>query len=72
MRLIHQNQYGFIKSITIQDCLAWSFEYLHICHESKKELVLLKLDFKKAVDKVEHNVILEVVRQKDFLDRWIN
>lgn len=24
--LVHQNQYGFIKSKTIQDCLAWSFE----------------------------------------------
>jgi hypothetical protein len=28
MRLIHQNQYGFIKSRTIQDCLAWP---LNIC-----------------------------------------
>jgi hypothetical protein len=28
MDLIHKNQYGFIKSRTTQDCLAWSFEYL--------------------------------------------
>lgn len=34
--LIHQNQYGFIKTRTIQDCLAWAFEYLHICKSSKK------------------------------------
>jgi hypothetical protein len=27
-RTIHANQYGFIKDRTIQDCLAWSFEYL--------------------------------------------
>jgi hypothetical protein len=32
MGLIHQNQYGFIKSRTIQNYLAWAFEYLHLCH----------------------------------------
>lgn len=31
------NQYGFIKTRTIQDCLSWTFEYLHICHKTKKE-----------------------------------
>jgi hypothetical protein len=29
LRLVHQNQYGFIWSRTIQDCLAWSYEYIH-------------------------------------------
>lgn len=27
--LVHKN---FIKKRTIQDCLAWAFEYLHLCH----------------------------------------
>jgi hypothetical protein len=27
LRVIHQNQYGFIKSKSIQDCLGRSFEY---------------------------------------------
>jgi hypothetical protein len=26
--LVHPNQYGFIKIRTIQDCLAWTFEYI--------------------------------------------
>jgi hypothetical protein len=27
--LVHKNQYCFIKSRTIQDCLTWAFEYIH-------------------------------------------
>ena len=34
--LIPQNQYGFIKTRTIQDCLAWSFEYIHQCHQLRR------------------------------------
>jgi retron-type reverse transcriptase len=70
-QLIHTNQYGFIKQRTIQDCLGWAFQYLHLCHSSKKEIVILKLDFEKAFDKVEHHVILDVMRAKYFSQRWL-
>jgi hypothetical protein len=49
-----------------------SFEYLHLCHISKKEMVILKLDSEKSFDKVEHEVIIQVLRYRGFLARWIN
>jgi hypothetical protein len=32
LSVVHTNRYGFIKGRTIQDCLAWAFQFLHICH----------------------------------------
>jgi hypothetical protein len=72
LKVVHENQYGFIKGRTIQDCLSWAFQFLHIYHKSKKEIVLLKLDFEKAFDKIEHEVILQVLRHKGFSAKWIN
>jgi hypothetical protein len=51
--------------------LAWTFQFLHICHQSKKEVVILKLDFEKAFDKLEHQVILHVMKHKGFSERWV-
>jgi hypothetical protein len=70
-RLIHKNLYGFVKSRSIHDCLAWAFEYLHICKKSKKELVILKLDFEKAFDKIEHQAVLEILKHMGFGERWL-
>jgi hypothetical protein len=28
LKLVHKNQYGFLKERSIQDCLGWAFEYL--------------------------------------------
>lgn len=36
LSVIHTNQYGLIQGRTIQDCLAWTFQFLHICQKSKK------------------------------------
>jgi retron-type reverse transcriptase len=72
IKLIHKNQYGFIKSRTIQDCLAWCFEYIHQCKQSKRETIILKLDFEKAFDTVEHSTIIDMLQHMGFSGRWID
>jgi hypothetical protein len=72
MQLIHRNQYGFIKTRTIQDCLAWCFEYIHQCKQSRREAIILKLDFEKAFDTVEHPTILQILHHMGFPDRWMS
>lgn len=44
---------------------------MHLCHHSKNEIVILKLDFEKAFYKVEHQVMMDIMRHKGFVDRWL-
>lgn len=71
-KLIHQNQYSFIKGRTIQDCLAWAFEYIHQCQQSNREIVIIKLDFEKAFDSIEHEAILMIMRHMGFPAKWLS
>jgi hypothetical protein len=69
---IHKNQYGFLRNRSIQDCLAWLFEYLHLCHSSKKPIIILKLEFAKAFDTIEHEAIIQVMQHMGFNQRWLD
>jgi hypothetical protein len=72
LSMVHINQYGFLKSRTIQNCVAWAFEYIHQCKQSGQEVVILKLDFAKAFDTFEHAALLKILQCKGFDDRWLN
>jgi hypothetical protein len=70
-RTIHENQYGFIRDRTIQDCLAWSFEFIYQCQKSRRKIVIFKIDFEKAFDTLDHEAILQVMRAKGFPDKFL-
>jgi hypothetical protein len=71
MHLIYQNQYGFVKSRTIQDYLAWTLEYLHLYHHYTRELIILKLNFEKDFDKAEDEAMLQIIHAKGFGAKWV-
>ena len=71
LRIVHRNQYGFLRGRSIHDCLAWAFEYIHQCQASKREIVLLKLDFAKAFDTIEHSAMLLILKNMGFPPKWL-
>jgi len=65
------NQYGFINTRSIRNAWLCPFEYLYIYNKSRKELVILKLNFEKAFDRIEHVAMLDIMEKKGFKAKWI-
>jgi hypothetical protein len=51
--------------------VAWTYEYIHQCRQGREETVILKLDFAKAFDTVEHAAILKIFTAFGCDQRWI-
>ena len=39
---------------------------------SKKEIMLLKLDFAKAFDTIEHEAMIDIMKSMGFNDKWLS
>lgn len=35
-------------------------------------MIILKLDFEKVFDKIEHKAMIEIMRTKGFAERWLS
>ena len=47
-------------------------EYIHQCNQSKIPTLLLKLDFEKTFDSIEHEAIIQIMQSKWFTVKWIS
>jgi imidazole glycerol phosphate synthase subunit HisF len=52
--------------------VAWVFEYIYQCKSYGAPCIILKLDFEKAFDTIEHEALLQVLKYKGFNEQWIN
>jgi hypothetical protein len=51
--------------------VGWVYEYIHQCKQGNSKTVILKLDFAKAFDTVEHEAILKVFENFGCDSRWL-
>lgn len=40
------------------------------CQHYKREFIILKLDFTKAFDTIEHSIVLQMMHHLGFSDKW--
>jgi hypothetical protein len=57
----------FFHGRNIQDFIGWAYEYLHVCHKSKRPIIY----FEKAFYKVEYCAIIPMLKAKGFGPKWI-
>ena len=65
-------QTTFIKGRYILESVVTAHEVLHSFHSSKKQRLVLKLDYEKAFDKVNIEFLEELLRNRGFGEKWIH
>ena len=72
-RIIHPTQSAFIPGRAIHDNILLAHEILNKFQHAKgkKGYVALKLDMKKAYDRIEWDFLLNCLQQLGFHDKWI-
>ena len=72
--VISQFQSAFIPGRQIFDNVLVAFEILHSMSRQKSKKtghMVLKLDMRKAYDRVEWSFLSVILKKMDFLDKWI-
>ncbi|XP_058756084.1 uncharacterized protein LOC131629311 [Vicia villosa] len=70
-KLVSTIQTAFIPGRNISDGVLVVNEVLDLNKRKKKSLVVLKVDFKKAYDRVSWNFVIYVLKRMGFGDRWM-
>jgi hypothetical protein len=69
--VISPNQMAFVKGRQIVDSFVVAEEAIHTWRKDGKGGILVKLDFEKAYDSVDHGFLLEVLGFMGFGSKWI-
>jgi hypothetical protein len=70
-KLIASNQSTFIKGRYILKSVIAAHEVVYSVYQGKQQGFVLKLDYKKAYDKVNWDFLLDVLEKRGFGGRWI-
>ena len=70
--VIGENQTGFIKDRNILEGIVILHEVIHELNKRKEHGMILKIDFKKAYDRVGWDFLEEVLIGKGFPSTWVN
>jgi hypothetical protein len=70
-KLISNTQIAFISGRYILEGVILLHEILHELRVKKLKGIVLKLDFEKAYDKVQWEFMMDVLRKKNFPEKWL-
>ncbi|KAK2638139.1 hypothetical protein Ddye_025934 [Dipteronia dyeriana] len=70
-KVIGPNQMAFVKGRQINDSFVIAKEVIHSWRKDDLGGILVKLDFEKAYDNVDHNILFDVLRLMGFRSKWI-
>lgn len=70
-QLIADSQSAFLAGRSALDNVACVQEIIATCHHHSSDGLLIKLDFAKAFDSMSWNFILDMLKARDFGERWI-
>jgi mannosylglycoprotein endo-beta-mannosidase len=68
--LVSASQNAFIKGRSIQDSFLHVKNMIRRAHKKKEPLIFLKLDIAKAFDSLNWGFLLQVLKNREFGQRW--